>query len=171
MDVTYVTAVEVSNCALSALCRHHSKLDFEPDPFTHYHHFRHRIFYGQTLQTFLQESGETIYMPNLVYHSVWNMSPTLSVSNNPLYESSFVEQIGSGRSFITEKIKSIQEEPYLKHIRDQLNVAIKKKHILNYRPPQILPTHSKSKCHDESYYNWSLLKRKRKSFSKRNFKH
>ena len=35
-------------------------------------------------------------MPNGVYHAVWNSLPSVAVGDNPLYETSFDELIGSG---------------------------------------------------------------------------
>ena len=57
--------------------------------------FRDRVFYGQRMKTFLQKSGETLYMPHLTLHSVWNLTPTIAIGDNPLYDSSFIEFIGS----------------------------------------------------------------------------
>ena len=53
------------------------------------------MFYGQKMKTFLQKSGETLYMPHLTLHSVWNLTPTIAIGDNPLYDSSFIDFIGS----------------------------------------------------------------------------
>ena len=40
-----------------------------------------------------------MYMPNLVLHTVWNVSPTVALGDNPLYTTSFDEFMGSGEEF------------------------------------------------------------------------
>ena len=35
-----------------------------------------------------------MYIPHMVYHSVWNVSPTVAIGDNPLYTSSFNEWAG-----------------------------------------------------------------------------
>ena len=95
------------------------------------------------MKTFLQRSGETLYMPNLILHSVWNLSSTISLGNNPLYKSSFVEHLGSGGSGmddisqnIRKKIKSINNSE-MSGVVDQINAAIRSHQILKYFPPKI----------------------------------
>ena len=99
--------------------------------------FRNRIFYGQKLKTFLQRKGETIYMPNLVYHSVWNISPTISVGNNPLYQSSFVEHLGSGGAGfdLKKEIRTLKNSA-VSDVSNQINDAIRSQNILNFSTPQ-----------------------------------
>ena len=81
-------------------------------------------------------------MPNLAYHSVWDLSPTLSVGNNPLFESSYVEQFGSGRdhelegSFITEKLKGYGLD-HIENVQRQMNQEIMHNNILTYKPPKL----------------------------------
>ena len=126
-------------------------------------------FYGQTLKSFLQKEGETLYMPNLIYHSVWNMSPTLSVGNNLLFQSSFVEQIGSGTPLITEKLIKLGQSN-LKNISVQINTEIRTHSLPKYKPPKFSTKYDNS-CIDERFYNWSLLKKnlKKKRFSKKHW--
>ena len=57
---------------------------------------RDRIFYGQKVKSYLQKAGETLYMPNGVFHAVWNTLPSVAIGDNPLYETSFDEWIGTG---------------------------------------------------------------------------
>ena len=112
-------------------------------------------------------------MPNLVYHSVWDLSPTLSVGNNPLFESSYVEQFGSGRShraegiLITEKLDDSGFN-YLEDVRKQINEEIMKNNILSYKPPRVKKSYG-GLCLDEEYYDFKLLKKilKRKNKSRR----
>ena len=59
-------------------------------------YYRDRLFYGQNLKSYLQNPGETLYMPNGVLHTVWDLYPSVSVGDNPLYETSFDEWIGTG---------------------------------------------------------------------------
>ena len=97
------------------------------------------------MKTFLQKSGETLYMPNLVIHSVWNLSPTISFGNNPLYKSSFVEHLSCGGSgsdeisqSIRQKIKNLMDtESELAEVAEQINAAIRSHQILKYSPPKI----------------------------------
>ena len=102
-------------------------------------------------------------MPNLVFHSVWNLSPTLSVGNNILYESSFIEQIGSGRYNgdenveISEKI-SAKGLPYVSDTIKQVNDAILQDNILSYRPINLETGYTNSFCAKDTFYNWSLVK-------------
>ena len=105
--------------------------------------FRNRIFYGQKVKTFLQRRGETLYMPNLILHSVWNVASTISLGNNPLYQSSFVEHLGSGGSgngeitkTLMSKIKSLQT-PITADISEQINAGIRSRNILNFSSPKI----------------------------------
>ena len=46
------------------------------------------------MKSFIQKPGETLYIPHMMYHSVWNISPTVAFGDNPLYESSFNEWAG-----------------------------------------------------------------------------
>ena len=82
-------------------------------------------------------------MPNLILHSVWNLSPTISLGNNPLFKSSFVEHLGSGGSGmdkisqdIRHKIKSINNSE-VREVLEQMNAAIRSHQILKYSPPKI----------------------------------
>ena len=118
-------------------------LHFYVFPKQHFVPFRKRIFYGQKVKMFVQKPGETLYMPNLVLHSVWNLSPTISVGNNPLYESSFVEHLGSGNvgsskinQEIIHKISS-RETPLITDTIRQINRAIRDQNILHYTSPKI----------------------------------
>ena len=122
------------------------------------------------MKTYLQKKGETIYMPNIVYHSVWDLSPTLSVGNNPLFESSFVEQFGSGRDHelgglsITEKLIGLGLE-HLENVRIQIDNEIMKNNILTYKPPK-LTTGYQSYCLKEQHYDLKSLKKILKKIKK-----
>ena len=115
------------------------------------------------MKTYLQKKGETIYMPNIVYHSVWDLSPTLSVGNNPLFESSFVEQFGSGRDHelgglhITEKLTGLGLE-HLENVRIQIDKEIMQNNIPTYKPPK-LTTGYDSYCLTEKSYDLKSLKK------------
>ena len=82
-------------------------------------------------------------MPNVVFHSVWNISPSVSVGDNPLYKTSFDEWIGSdggaGTDFIRNRI-ILKAKGHVKSnindIIDQVDEAISKNKIVNYSRPQ-----------------------------------
>ena len=105
---------------------------------------RQRIFFGQKLKSFLQKSGETLYMPHMVLHSVWNVSPSVAVGDNPLYETSFDEWIGSDVGaesyFIRDRI-ILKTRGYAKSkiddLMEQVDEAISKNKIVNYSKPKI----------------------------------
>ena len=108
---------------------------------------RSRTFYGKKLKTYLQKPGETLYMPNLVLHSVWNTLPSIAIGDNPLYESSFDEWIGSGGvngsstsdwiySRILLKAKGYTKT-WITDISQQVNDAIRKYNITNYTKPVV----------------------------------
>ena len=113
-------------------------------------------------------------MPNLVYHSVWDLSATLSVGNNPLFESSFVEQFGSGRDHelgglsITEKLIGLGLE-HLENVRIQIDNEIMKNNILTYKPPK-LTTGYQSYCLMEQHYDLKSLKKILKKIKKSHMK-
>ena len=105
--------------------------------------FRDRIFYGQRLKSFLQKPGETLYMPNGVYHTVWDFYPSVSVGDNPLYETSFDEWIGSGfpdRDFVRSRIL-LKAKGYTKvwldDMMNQIDEAIENYKIVDYARPKI----------------------------------
>ena len=123
------------------------------------------------MKTYLQRKGETIYMPNLAYHSVWDLSPTLSVGNNPLFESSYVEQFGSGRdhelegSFITEKLKGYGLD-HLENVQRQMNQEIMQNNILTYKPPKLSTAYGDNYCLTAQSNDLKLLKKYLKKNSK-----
>ena len=103
-------------------------------------------------------------MPNIVFHSVWNLSPTLSVGNNLLYESSFVEHIGSGRGHgedqyldVIDAIKGLKQQ-HLTDVNQQINEEISKDYILNYEIPKVSIGYTNSICVNEAYYDWSQIR-------------
>ena len=109
--------------------------------------YRNRTFYGQKLKSFLQTAGETVYMPNIVLHSVWNVSPTsIAIGDNPLYRTSFDEWTGSGgddsssSSWIRSRILNLvkgKTKSRLNDILEQVDEAIIKHKIVNYTRPVI----------------------------------
>ena len=123
------------------------------------------------MKTYLQKKGETIYMPNLAYHSVWDLTPTLSVGNNPLFESSYVEQFGSGRdhelegSFITEKLKGYGLD-HLENVQRQMNKEIKHNNILTYKPPKLSTAYGDNYCLTAQSSDLKLLKKQLKKNKK-----
>ena len=86
-------------------------------------------------------------MPNLMLHNVWNISPTVAIGDNPLYESSFNEWMGSGGAsggssspWILPRIllKARSEiKPNLMDILNQVDEAIKEHGIIDYIKPAI----------------------------------
>ena len=112
------------------------------------HSFRRdRLFFGQKLKCFLQKPGETVYMPNTALHTVWNVSPSLAIGDNPLYETSFDEWMGSGvsnkssdsgfdRDRIILKAKG-ESKSRIMDINEQIEEAIVKHKIVNFTRPDI----------------------------------
>ena len=78
-------------------------------------------------------------MPNVALHTVWNVSPSLAIGDNPLYETSFDEWIGSGelyRDRIILKARG-QTKSRMIDIIKQVDEAIDKHEILNFTRPEI----------------------------------
>ena len=108
--------------------------------------FRDRIFYGKKLKSYIQKPGETLYLPNVILHAVWNTLPSVAIGDNPLYETSFDEWIGSGGdgsltsdwilSRILLKAKGYTKS-WINDISKQVNEAIAKHKITNYETPLI----------------------------------
>ena len=81
-------------------------------------------------------------MPNVVLHTVWNVSPSLAIGDNPLYETSFDEWMGSEVSnsdFIRDRIilKARQSKSRIMDIIEQVDDAIVKNRIVNFTRPNI----------------------------------
>ena len=86
-------------------------------------------------------------MPNIVLHSVWNVSPTVAIGDNPLYESSFDEWAGSGGApgsetsdSVRSRILALSKGKTRKRINDileQVAEAIIKHNISDYSRPVI----------------------------------
>ena len=86
-------------------------------------------------------------MPNVVLHTVWNVSPSLAIGDNPLYETSFDEWMGSGGSnkgsnsgFDRERIilkAKGESKSRLMDIIEQVDEAILKHRIVNFTRPDI----------------------------------
>ena len=109
--------------------------------------YRNRIFYGQKLKSYLQKTGETLYMPNVVLHAVWNTLPSVAVGDNPLYETSFDEWVGSGgvngsstsdwiQSRILLKAKG-NIKSWINDISEQVAEAIAEHKITDFQRPLI----------------------------------
>ena len=78
-------------------------------------------------------------MPNVALHTVWNVSPSLAIGDNPLYETSFDEWIGSGdiyRDRIILKARG-QTKSRMIDIIKQVDEAIDKHRIVNFTKPEI----------------------------------
>ena len=117
--------------------------------------FRNRVFYGQKIQTFLQRPGETIYMPNTVLHSVWNITPTIAIGDNPSYNTSFTELTVSRESENSKKwahrvFDSVtgKDKESLMDIKRQVNQAILTNSILTYNKP-VLWEGMSTKCFND----------------------
>ena len=82
-------------------------------------------------------------MPNVVLHAVWNVSPSLAIGDNPLYETSFDEWMGSEVSdfdFIRDRIilkAKGESKSRIMDIIEQVDEAIVKNRILNFTRPDI----------------------------------
>ena len=110
-------------------------------------HYRDRILYGQKLNSFLQKPGETLYMPNGVFHIVWDFYPSVSVGDNPLYETSFDEWIGSGgvdgsstSNLVKKRILQHAKggtKLWLNDIVDQIDKTVYRHKIADYKGPII----------------------------------
>ena len=77
-------------------------------------------------------------MPNVALHTVWNVSPSLAIGDNPLYETSFDEWIGSGeldkyrKSPVKSRILQYAKgstKSWLNDIVDQIDETISKHKI------------------------------------------
>ena len=77
-------------------------------------------------------------MPNVVLHTVWNVSPSLAIGDNPLYETSFDEWIGAGdldkyrKSPVKSRILQYAKgstKSWLNDIVDQIDETISKHKI------------------------------------------
>ena len=78
-------------------------------------------------------------MPNVALHTVWNVSPSLAIGDNPLYETSVDEWIGSGeiyRDRIILKARGRTKSRMIDIIK-QVDEAIDKHKILNFTRPEI----------------------------------
>ena len=86
-------------------------------------------------------------MPHVVLHAVWNTLPSVAIGDNPLYETSFDEWVGSGgvngssasdwiQSRILLKAKGYTKS-WINDISEQVAEAIDKKKITNYERPLI----------------------------------
>ena len=86
-------------------------------------------------------------MPNMIFHTVWNVSPTVVLGDGLLYETSFDEWVGSGgvngsstsdwiQSRILLKAKG-HIKSWINDISEQVNEAIAKHNITNYETPLI----------------------------------
>ena len=109
--------------------------------------FRDRIFYGKKLKSYIQKPGETLYLPNVILHAVWNTLPSVAIGDNPLYETSFDEWMGSGvsnnssdsgfdRDRIILKAKGEAKSRVMDIIK-QVDEAIVKQRIVNFTRPEI----------------------------------
>ena len=79
-------------------------------------------------------------MPNTALHTVWNISPSLAIGDNPLYETSFAEWIGSGKELYQDRIilkARGQTKSRMIDIIKQVDEAIDKHEILNFTRPEI----------------------------------
>ena len=52
---------------------------------------RGRKFYGKTIDEAVQAPGETIYAPNHIHHSVYNLDETVAVGDNPYFNTALEE--------------------------------------------------------------------------------
>ena len=86
-------------------------------------------------------------MPNGVLHTVWDLYPSVSVGDNPLYETSFDEWIGSGGAndnsisgFDQDRIILKAKGEVKSRVMDiikQVDEAINEFGIINYTRPEI----------------------------------
>ena len=53
--------------------------------------FRNRKFYGKLLTEAIQSPGETVYAPNHLPHSVYNLDETVAVGDNPFFSTAIEE--------------------------------------------------------------------------------
>ena len=124
------------------------------------------MYYGQKVKTFLQKAGDTIYMPHLVLHSVWNLSPTIAIGDNPLYQSSFVEFIGSGglgtKSFtwIQDRVSLFAKENNLidvMNVQNQIKEHVERNNMTTFKKPLLWKSESGVLCKGFEKPNWKLV--------------
>ena len=53
--------------------------------------YRNRIFYGRKITEGIQMPSETVYMPNMILHAVYNLDETVAVGDNPFYNTALEE--------------------------------------------------------------------------------
>ncbi len=86
-------------------------------------------------------------MPHVVLHAVWNTLPSVAIGDNPLYETSFDEWVGSGgvngssasdwiQSRILLKAKG-DTKSWINDISEQVAEVIDEQKITNYERPLI----------------------------------
>ena len=86
-------------------------------------------------------------MPNVVLHTVWNFYPSVSVGDNPLYETSFDEWIGSG-GVDGSSTSNLVKKRILQHAKggtklwlidivDQIEKNVSRHKIADYKGPLI----------------------------------
>ena len=82
-------------------------------------------------------------MPNMVLHTVWNVSPTIAIGDNPLYESGLVELVSSSGNcspYLGDRAKVLAKGDAKKRISDvleQVEEAIIEQKIVNYTKPSV----------------------------------
>ena len=91
------------------------------------------------MKCFLQKPSETLYLPHATLHTAWNISPSLSVGDWRLYETSFDEWIGSGGVYQDRIILKArgQAKSRMMDIINQVDEAIDKHRIVNFTRPEI----------------------------------
>ena len=124
---------------------------------------RKRTYYGQHVKSYLQNPGETIFMPHLTLHAVWNLSPTIAIGDNPLYQSSFIEFIGSdgyedksSLSWIRNRVEIYAKKHNLKSVidvMDQVEKYSSSQNTTNYKRPTLWGSENTS----WSQEHWKIL--------------
>ena len=93
-------------------------------------------------------------MPHLVLHSVWNLSKTVAIGDNPLYDSSFVEFMGSGCfedcKWMKSRIEYLAKKNGLKRVQDaieQITEYVKAQNLsAGYKEPTLWRTDDSNGC-------------------------
>ena len=82
-------------------------------------------------------------MPNMIFHTVWNISPTVVLGDGLLYQTSFDEWMGSGfddRDFVCSRIllkAKGHTKVWLNDLIEQIDEAIANHKIVDYSRKQI----------------------------------
>jgi ribosomal protein L16 Arg81 hydroxylase len=99
------------------------------------------LFYGHKIHSGVQTGGDTLYMPNYIHHSVFNLEENVAVGDNYLYASSFEELVPQMEPQRLTKLLSNMEndsdKERIKAVMEQIKKAAKKKLKQGFKPKKL----------------------------------